>query len=170
MHVAIVGIGGLGHLALQFAKAWGCEVTAISSSADKEAQARELGADHFVISKEEGALEALEGKFDFILSTVCANLNWAAYVNMLRPKGTLCFVGVTSEDIRIPAFPLIVGQRRVVGSPIGSPGTIRKMLDFVVEKQVKTQVETFPMSEVNQAIDRVRKNAVRYRVVLCNEV
>jgi uncharacterized zinc-type alcohol dehydrogenase-like protein len=171
MSVGIIGIGGLGHLAIQFARAMGCEVTALSTSADKEEEARALGAQHFVHSRQEGALEGLAGRFDFILSTITAAIDWAPYIQALRPRGRLCFVGAAGDTISVPTFGLILGQRSVCGSPIGSPQMIREMFHFAERSGVHARTETFALKDVNQALDHVRKNQARYRVVLdCQSV
>jgi alcohol/geraniol dehydrogenase (NADP+) len=166
--VGIVGIGGLGHLGLQFAKAFGAEVTALSTSKDKEAEALELGADHFVNTRDMGALKKIAGSFDFLLSTVSADQDWQALVNSLRPKGTLCVVGVPPSQISIQAFPLIGGQKAISGSPIGSPRDLHEMLDVAARHGVKAISERFPMAKANEAITRVKKGKVRYRAVLAN--
>ncbi len=168
MKVGVIGIGGLGHLALQFASKMGCEVTAFSSTPDKESEARGLGAHHFVFGDDSQTLEKVASTQDFILSTVSADLNWESYVDALRPGGRLCFVGVPKETIKIPAFSLIVGRNSISGSPIGSRTDIREMLDFAVRHDIKPCTETIPMSKVNEGIDRLRNNQVRYRVVLEN--
>jgi len=168
MKVGVIGIGGLGHLALQYANAFGCEVTAFSTSRSKEAEAKNFGAHHFVCTTEAGALEKIAGSLDFILSTVSADVNWIDYINVLRQKGRLCIVGVPESDIRFPAFPLIAGQKSISGSLIGSPALIQEMLQFSAQHGIKAQTETFPMSEVNQALERLRQNEARYRIVLKN--
>jgi uncharacterized zinc-type alcohol dehydrogenase-like protein len=166
--VGIIGIGGLGHLGLQFAKAFGAEVTAFSTSSDKEAEAKELGAHHFVNTRDNGALKKLAGSFDFLLSTVSADQDWVAIVNGLRPKGTLCVVGVPPSPISIQAFPLIGGQRSISGSPTGSPRDLFEMLDVAARHGIKAITERFPMAQANEALVRVKKNQVRYRAVLAN--
>src|ERR1035437_7094753 len=118
MRVGVVGVGGLGHLALQYARAMGCEVTAFSTSPDKEAEARRLGAHHFIDARDVAAMEKAANSLDFVLSTVCAHVNWADYLNALKPKGKLCIVGVPQNDIRLQAFPLILGRKTVFGSPV----------------------------------------------------
>jgi uncharacterized zinc-type alcohol dehydrogenase-like protein len=164
--VGVIGIGGLGHLALQFAKAWGCEVTAFSHSPNKEEEARNFGADHFISSSDAEALEAAAGSLDFIISTVHANLDWNAYMAMLRPNGKLCFVGATPEPIELPVFSLIMGNRSVVGSQIGSRIRIREMLEMAAKHGIEAETELMPMSEVNKAVQHVRDGKARYRVVL----
>jgi len=167
--VGVVGIGGLGHLGLQFAKAFGAEVTALSTSKDKEAEALKMGADHFVNSRDMGELKKISGSFDFLLSTVSADQDWQALVNCLRPKGTLCVVGVPPSPISIQAFSLIAGQKSVSGSPIGSPRDLHEMLDVAARHGVKAITERFPMAKANEAIAKVKKSKVRYRAVLTNQ-
>jgi uncharacterized zinc-type alcohol dehydrogenase-like protein len=166
--VGIVGIGGLGHLGLQFAKAFGAEVTALSTSKDKEAEALEMGADHFVHTRDMESMKKIAGSFDLVLSTVSADQDWQALVNSLRPKGILCVVGVPPSPIALQAFPLISGQRSVAGSPIGSPRDLYEMLDVAARHGVKAITERFAMAKANEAIAKVKKSKVRYRAVLTN--
>jgi len=166
--VGVVGIGGLGHLGLQFAKTFGAEVTALSTSKDKEEEALKMGADHFVNTRDTAELKKIAGAFDFLLSTVSADQDWQALVNSLRPKGTLCIVGVPPSPISIQAFPLIAGQRSISGSPTGSPRDLHEMLDVAARHEVKAITERFPMAKANDAIAKVKKNKVRYRAVLTN--
>jgi uncharacterized zinc-type alcohol dehydrogenase-like protein len=166
--VGIVGIGGLGHMALQFARVFGAEVTAFSTSEAKEKEARALGAHHFVNTRESKAMREVAGKFDFILTTINADQDWMAYIQALRPTGTLCFVGVPPSPISVHAFPLISGTRTITGSPIGSPHMLREMIDVAARHGIKAQTESFPMAKVNEAIEKVKKNKVRYRAVLAN--
>jgi uncharacterized zinc-type alcohol dehydrogenase-like protein len=166
--VGIVGIGGLGHLGLQFAKAFGAEVTALSTSKEKEAEALEMGADHFVNTRDTAELKKVAGSFDLVLSTVSADQDWQALVNSLRPKGTLCVVGVPPSPISLQAFPLIAGQKAVAGSPIGSPRDLHEMLDVAARHGVKAITERFAMAKANEAIAKVKKSQVRYRAVLTN--
>ena len=166
--VGIIGIGGLGHMAIQFARVFGAEVTAFSTSAGKEEEARALGAHHFVNSRESKALKEVAGTFDFILSTINADQDWGIYIQALRPTGTLCFVGVPPSPVSVHAFPLISGLRSISGSPTGSPSMIGEMLDVAARHGVKAQTESFPMSKANEAIEKVKKNKVRYRAVLAN--
>jgi uncharacterized zinc-type alcohol dehydrogenase-like protein len=166
--VGIIGIGGLGHMALQFARAFGAEITAFSTSKDKAAEARALGATHFIHTRETGAIKKVAGSFDFLLSTVNADQDWPAYVNALRPKGTLCFVGVPQAPISLPVFPLVGGQRSVSGSPTGSPHDLEEMLDVAARHNIKAVTERFEMSKANEAVAKVKKNQVRYRAVLAN--
>jgi uncharacterized zinc-type alcohol dehydrogenase-like protein len=166
--VGIVGIGGLGHLAIQFARVFGAEVTAFSTSAAKENEARALGAHNFVNTRESKAMKEVAGTHDFILSTINADQDWGVYIQSLRPTGTLCFVGVPPSPVALQAFPLIAGIRSVTGSPIGSPSRMREMLDVAARHSVTAKTECFPMAKANEAIEKVTKNKVRYRAVLAN--
>jgi len=166
--VGVIGIGGLGHLAVQFARVFGADVTAFSTSAAKEAAAREMGAHRFVNTRETRALKEVAGSLDFIISTVNADQDWGIYIQALRPTGTLCFVGVPPSPVTLQAFPFISGIRSVTGSPIGPPSRIREMLDVAARHGVKAYTERFPMAKANEAIEKVKKNKVRYRAVLAN--
>ena len=167
--VAVIGIGGLGHIALKFLNAWGCEVTAFTSSESKCEEALSLGADKTLNSKDAAEIQAAARSFDFIISTVNVKLDWNLYINTLKPKGRLHFVGATLEPLDIGAMPLIMGQISVSGSPVGSPATIEKMFDFSSRHQIQPQVELFPMSKINDAFDRLKSGKARYRIVLTNE-
>lgn len=167
--VGVVGIGGLGHMALKFLRAWGCEVTAFSSSAGKADEARRLGADRVINSRDDGEMAKLKGTFDFILVTANVPLNWPAYLDALAPRGRLHFVGAVLEPVPVPVFPLIMGQKSVSGSPLGSPTTTAAMLDFAARHRIAPQTETFPLSRVNEAIDHLRAGKARYRIVLEND-
>jgi uncharacterized zinc-type alcohol dehydrogenase-like protein len=166
--VGVIGIGGLGHMAIQFARVFGAEVTAFSTSAAKESEARALGAHRFVSTRETRAIKEVFGSLDFIISTVNVDQDWGIYIQSLRPTGTLCFVGVPPSPISLQAFPLISGIRSVSGNPSGSPYRIREMLDVAARHGVKAQTESFPMAKANEAIEKVKKNKVRYRAVLAN--
>lgn len=164
--VGVVGIGGLGHMAIQFARAWGCDVTAFSHSADKEGEARRLGAHAFVGTHDTTALQGMARSLDVLIVTVNVTLDWPAYVNMLRPRGRLVVVGGVLEPLQIPAFALIVGQRMVTGSATGSAQTIAEMLAFAARHGVRPITQAFGLSQVNEAIDLLRANRARYRLVL----
>jgi len=166
--VGIVGIGGLGHMGLQFARAFGCEVTAFSTSKNKEAEARTLGAHHFVNTLDTGALKKVAGSLDLILSTVSADQDFQSLVNALRPKGALVLLGASPSALQISPFSLLAGQKAIAGSPTGSPRDLNEMLDVAARHNVKAITESFPMKKANEAITRVKKNQVRYRAVLAN--
>lgn len=163
---AVIGIGGLGHLALQFLNAWGCEVTAFTSSEDKKREALALGAHHTLDSRDSGEIEKAAGQFDLIISTVNVKLDWNLYVNALKPRGRLHFVGATLDPIDLSVFPLIMGQRSVSGSPVGSPATIAQMLEFAGHHGIKPRIEEFSFSEINEALARLKSGKAHYRVVL----
>lgn len=164
MRVAVVGVGGLGHMALQFYRAYGCEVTAISHTDSKKDDALEFGAHNFVTSKNQ-ELSNLANYFDFILTAANVDLNWTGLLNTLRPKGKLCLVGAAS-NISVPVNALLFGQKTITTSVIGSPSRIQEMLEFAARQRVLPQTELFKLSEVNDAISKVRENNVRYRAVL----
>ncbi len=167
--VGIVGIGGLGHLAIQFARVFGAEVTAFSTTIAKEDEARSLGAHSFVNSRESKAMKEVAGSLDFIITTVNADQEWSAYLQALRPNGALWFVGVPPSPVCVHAFPLISGLRTIGGSPVGSPAALREMLDVAARHGVKATTERFPMDKANEAIEKVKKGKVRYRAVLANQ-
>jgi uncharacterized zinc-type alcohol dehydrogenase-like protein len=166
--VGVIGIGGLGHMALGFLRAWGCEVTAFSTSPEKEEEARRLGAHHFLNSRDAAALEKRAGYFDMILSTVNVSLPWDAYIGALAPKGKLHLVGA-APSVEATVFPMLIGQRSVGASPLGSPATIGTMLDFAARHGIAPQTESFPMSRVNDAMEKLRSGKPRYRIVLEND-
>jgi uncharacterized zinc-type alcohol dehydrogenase-like protein len=166
MRVGVVGIGGLGHLGLQFARAMGCEVTAFSSSPDKEAEARGFGAHRFLDVHEPKALASAESSLDFILSTVYVSPDWSGLLNALRPNGTLCLVGAPGEPLSIPPVVLVVGQKSVTGSAIGGRPAIREMLGFAARHGVVARTQVRPLAEADAAFDEVRRGRARYRMVL----
>lgn len=167
--VAVIGIGGLGHMALQFLRAWGCEVTAFTSTDSKRTEALEMGAHHTINSRDPEAIAAAAGRFDLVLSTVNVKLDWNAFIETLVPRGRLHFVGATVEPLDLGAFPLIMGQRSVSGSPVGSPAVIAQMLEFAARHDIKPVIETFPFDQVNEALDRLRSGEARYRIVLSRD-
>jgi uncharacterized zinc-type alcohol dehydrogenase-like protein len=166
--VGVIGIGGLGHLALRFLRAMGCEATAFTSSPDKRETALELGARRVVCSTSPREIRSVAGQLDFLLCTAPARIDWISYLETLKPNGVLCLVGAPAGLVQFPAAQLLSSQRVICGSDIGSPAAIREMLAFAAEHGIGAQVETAPMADVNAAIQRVRENRVRYRMVLTN--
>src|SRR6266700_5766052 len=164
--VGIIGIGGLGHMAVKFAAAYGCEVTAFTSSASKFDEAKSFGAHHVVSSNDSAAIKKLAGSFDLLISTVNVPLDWEAMIGSLAPNGRLHVVGAVLEPIPVAAFSLIMGQRSVSGSPGGSPVAIETMLDFASRHSIAPQTEHFPMSNINEAFARLESGKARYRIVL----
>jgi uncharacterized zinc-type alcohol dehydrogenase-like protein len=166
MGVGVVGIGGLGHLALQFARAMGCEVTAISSTPDKEPDARSFGAHRFLATAEPEALRSAASTLDFILSTVYVPQDWAGLLRALRPNGVLCFVGAPAEALKLRVGALLGGQKTVTASAIGGRPAIREMLDFAARHTVAAKAHVQPLAKADAAFDEVRKGRARYRIVL----
>ena len=164
--VGVIGIGGLGHLALQFLNKWGCEVTAFSSNPEKSSELKTLGAHRVVNSKDSEALKAEAGRYNFILSTVAVPLEWSEYINALAPRGRLHTVGAVLEPIPVGAFPLIMAQRSISGSPLGSPSTTATMLEFCARHTIAPTIQEFPLEKVNEAIDLLENGSPRYRIVL----
>lgn len=167
--VGVIGIGGLGHLALRFLNAWGCEVTAFTSSEAKAAEAARLGAHKAVNSRDAEAIAGVAGTYDFIISTVNVPLDWDAYMGALAPKGRLHHVGAVLEPQAVPAFGLIAGQKQVSGTPLGAPNTMKTMIDFCARHQIQPQTEHFPMSKINDAFEHLKSGKARYRIVLDND-
>jgi uncharacterized zinc-type alcohol dehydrogenase-like protein len=168
--VGVIGIGGLGHMAVQFLQKWGCEVYAFTSSQAKREEALALGAHGTLSSRGGPEWTKMAGSFDFILSTVNVSLDWNAYISLLAPRGRLHTVGAVLEPMAVSAFPLILGQKSVSGSPLGSPVNTARMLDFCARHQIAPVTETFPMSKINDALARLRSGEARYRVVLENDL
>ena len=164
--VGVIGIGGLGHLALQFLRAWGCHVTAFTSSEAKMEEAKKMGAHDAIDSTNARALRKAVGKFDFILSTVNVSLDWNGYLNCLAPRGRLHHVGAVLEPLALPVFSMMGQQRSVSASPLGSPATAAKMLEFCARHGIAPITETFPVSKINDAIAHLEAGKARYRVVL----
>lgn len=164
--VGVIGIGGLGHLAIKFLKHWGCEVTAFSSNPDKTEEILKMGAHQVINSKSKEDLKKVAGKLNFILNTTNASLNWRAYLKALAPTGRFHTVGMVTEPMSIPASSLINGEKTVGGSPVGSPALTRTMLDFCVRHNIYPTVEEFPMEQINEAIEHLAEGKARFRVVL----
>lgn len=163
--VGVIGIGGLGHMALQFLNKWGCEVTAFTSSESKREEALKLGAHRVVAGGDKAAFKALSGQLDFILVTVNVAMDWNQYLRLLGPRGRLHFVGAVMEPMSVPVRMLFT-QKEISGSPVGSPATIATLLDFCARHQLAPMTETFAMSDVNAAMEHLRAGKARYRVVL----
>lgn len=165
--VGVIGIGGLGHLALKFLNAWGCEVTAFTSSADKKSdEAKQMGAHRVVDSTSDDALQGEAGRFDLILNTANANLNWKAFLNALGPRGALHSVGAVPDPMEVEIFDLLLKQRQLSSSPLGSPATLQDMLEFCGRHGIAPVTESFKMSEANEALRHLKDGKARYRIVL----
>jgi uncharacterized zinc-type alcohol dehydrogenase-like protein len=167
--VGVIGIGGLGHMALQFLGKWGCEVVAFTSSDSKRQEALKLGAHSVVNSRDSAEMQKLAGSLSFILVTANVTLDWPVILNALAPKGRLHFVGAVLEPVPVAAFSLISGQKGISGSPLGSPATTSKMVTFCARHGIAPIIEKFPMSRVNEALAHLRAGKARYRIVLEND-
>jgi len=166
MRVGIVGIGGLGHLALQFANALGATVTAISSSISKENDAKKLGAHHFLCSNDSNKMKEARGTFDLILNTVSSDLAWPSYISLLDYNGVFCNVGAPPSNIAFPPFILTMHKITVTGSHIGGPVEFPEMLDLCSKHNIKCVIEKLPFDQVNAGMERVRALKVIFRLVL----
>ena len=164
--VGVIGIGGLGHMALKFLSAWGCEVTAFSSNPNKKEQILKMGAHNVVNSRDPKELESIAGSLNFILNTTNVTLDWNSYLTTLAPKGRFHNVGAVLEPMAIPAFTLIGGEKSVAGSPLGSIALTRTMLEFCVRHDIYPTVEEFKMEDVNKAMKHLEEGKARYRIVL----
>jgi uncharacterized zinc-type alcohol dehydrogenase-like protein len=167
--VGVIGIGGLGHMALQFANKWGCEVHAFTTSDDKRAEAEKLGAHYVHNTKQADSLKKLAGSLDLIISTINVPLDVPKLLGALAPKGRLHVVGAVLKPMEVPAFGLIFGQKSVAGSPTGSPTALDAMLSFCARHSIAPVTEMFPMSQINDAFERLRSGKARYRIVLVND-
>lgn len=164
--VGVVGLGGLGHMGVKFAVAMGAEVTVFSTSPSKEADARKLGAHHFVVTKEAENMTPLAGKFDFILDCVSAPHDVNAYLALLKYYGSMVLVGVPEEPVATHAFSLIVNNRTLAGSGIGGIKETQEMLDYCREHDITSDVEIIPIQKIDEAYERTVKGDVRYRFVI----
>lgn len=164
--VGVIGIGGLGHLAIKFLRAWGCEVTAISQSPEKEPDAKRFGAHNFVNSSDPAELMKYANSFNYIISTVNKLPDLTNYLITLRPKGKLVLVGVVVEPIQFGMFPLLFGEKVIASGAVGSPAAIATMLDFAARHNILPLTETFKFSQLNEAIKKLREGKIRYRAVL----
>jgi len=164
--VAILGLGGLGHMGVKIAAAMGAEVTVISTSASKEADAKRLGAHHFVVSSDPEQMKSVHQKFDIIINTVSAKHDYNAFLHLLALNGTRVLVGVPPDAQPVHAFSLIGRRRSLAGSLIGGIPETQEMLDFCAEHGIVSDVEVIPMQQVNEAYERTIKADVRYRFVI----
>ena len=164
--VGIVGIGGLGHMGVKFAAAYGCEVTAFTSSESKFDEARGFGAYQVVSTRDADAIKKLAGTFDLLIVTVNVTLDWNGLIATLAPGGRMHVVGAVMEPLPIAIVPMIFGQKSVSGSPTGSPVAMETMLEFAARHNIAPQTEHFPMSQINAAFERLEACKARYRIVL----
>ena len=166
MKVAIVGLGGLGHMGVKFAVSFGAEVTVISTSASKEADAKKLGATHFLISTDADAMKKYNSYFDVILDAISANHDFTTYLNLLATNGKLMVVGLPIESPKVQPFSLVTNRRSVIGSCIGGMQETQEMLDYCAEHNIVSDIEIIPMQGINEAYTRMLKGDVKYRFVI----
>lgn len=166
--VGIVGIGGLGHMALQYSAAMGCETWAISTSASKEAEARKFGATHFLVSTDATAMAAMTGKFDFILCAASGKFDVNMYMKLLKPRTNFCIVGLpaVATPLEVAPFSVVMGEKAIVGSMIGGTKDMRAMLEFSAAHKCYPQVEVIDFDRANYGFDRMKEGSARYRMVL----
>ncbi|MEJ5944082.1 NAD(P)-dependent alcohol dehydrogenase [Pseudokineococcus basanitobsidens] len=164
--VAIVGLGGLGHMGVKIAKALGAEVTVLSQSLKKQEDGLRLGADHYYATGDEGTFESLAGSFDLIVSTISANVDFNAYLGLLKLDGALVQVGAPEKPLDIAAFSLIQGRKTLAGSKIGGIRQTQEMLDFCAEHGIGAEVEVIGGDQIDEAYERVVASDVRYRFVI----
>ena len=166
MKVAFVGLGGLGHMGVKFAVSFGAEVTVISTSPSKEADAKKLGATHFLVSTDKEAMSKYNSYFDVILDAISANHDYTTYLNLLGIDGKLMVVGLPIESPKVQPFSLVTNRRSVIGSCIGGMKETQEMLDYCAEHNIVSEIEVIPMQKINEAYDRMLKGDVKYRFVI----
>ncbi|CAK9170972.1 unnamed protein product [Ilex paraguariensis] len=167
IHLGVVGLGGLGHVAVKFAKAFGVKVTVISTSPNKKKEAIEhLGADSFLVSRDQDQMQAAMGTLDGIIDTVSADHPLLPLIGLLKSHGKLVLVGAPNKPLELPVFPLLMGRKIVAGSIIGGMKETQEMVDFAAKHNIRADVEVIPMDYVNTAMDRLEKADVRYRFVI----
>jgi uncharacterized zinc-type alcohol dehydrogenase-like protein len=164
--LAVLGLGGLGHMGVKFGASFGAEVTVLSTSPSKEADARRLGAQHFIVSRDSAQMESAAGRFDFILDTVSAEHDMNSYLNLLKRDGTLILVGVPEKPFALQPFSVIPKRRALAGSMIGGIKETQEMLDYCAEHGIVSDVETIAIQDINEAFERTIKGDVRYRFVI----
>ena len=164
--VAVVGLGGLGHMGVKLAHALGAEVTVLSQSSKKQTDSKRMGADHFYATSDPDTFTKLAKSFDLILNTVSAALNWSEYLNLLKVDGSMVLVGLPEKDVALGAFSLTAGRRSLAGSQIGGIVETQEMLDFCSKHGIACDIEEIPIQKVNEAYERVLKGDVRYRFVI----
>jgi uncharacterized zinc-type alcohol dehydrogenase-like protein len=164
--VGVIGLGGLGHMAVKLAASMGAQVTMLSTSPSKEADARRLGADAFALTSDPAAFQKLAGQFDILIDTISAAHDYNAYLGLLRLMGTMVIVGVPSQPAPVAAFSLIGGNKRLAGSGIGGIAETQEMLDYCAAHGIVSDIEIIPIQQINEAYERMLKADVRYRFVI----
>lgn len=164
--IAIVGIGGIGHLAIKYAHALGAEVTALSQTMEKESDALKFGADHYYATSDPNTFTKLAGQFDVILNTTSANLNLDAYVSMLNINGTFVIIGDSGKPQQFNTLSILMGRRRIAATPGGGIPETQEMLNFSAQHNIAPEIEVINANQINEAFDRLKRNDVRYRFVI----
>lgn len=164
--VAVIGLGGLGHMGVKFAVSFGADVTVISTSPSKEADAKRLGAHHFLLSTDQDAMKKHNSHFDVILDTVSANHDYTNFLDLLDLEGKLLIVGLPSEEPSLSPFSLITKRRSIIGSMIGGIAETQEMLDYCADNHIVSDVEVIPMPYINDAYERMIRSDVKYRFVI----
>jgi len=164
--VGVIGLGGLGHLGVKFSASFGAEVTMISTSPSKEADAKKLGAHNFLLQTDRSQMKKYDSYFDVVLNTISANHDYEKYLNLLGYEGKMMIVGLPSEEPRVKPFALLKNRRSITGSMIGGTRETQEMLDYCAEKNIVSEVEVIPIQQINEAYERMLKNDVRYRFVI----
>lgn len=164
--LAVLGLGGLGHMAVKFGVAFGAEVTVLSTSPNKEADAKKLGAHNFVVTSDTAQAQAAKNSFDFILDTVSADHDFSLYLSMLKTNGTHILVGLPSNALQVPPFSIVGGRKSVAGSSIGGIQETQEMLDFCAEHNIVSDIEVIDIKDIQSAYERMEKGDVRYRFVI----
>ncbi|HZY82615.1 MAG TPA: NAD(P)-dependent alcohol dehydrogenase, partial [Cyclobacteriaceae bacterium] len=164
--VGIVGLGGLGHMAVKFAVSFGAEVTMLSTSKSKEADAKKLGAHNFALTTDDAQMKKLSNHFDIILNTVSADHDYENYLKLLGVNGKMIIVGLPQHPPTVSPFDLVPKRRSIIGSMIGGTAETQEMLDYCAEKNITSDVEVIPMNYINEAYERMIRNDVKYRFVI----
>jgi uncharacterized zinc-type alcohol dehydrogenase-like protein len=164
--LAVLGLGGLGHMGVKFGVAFGAEVTVLSTSPSKEEDAKKLGAHHFVVTSDPEQIKTAQGTFDFILDTVSAEHDFNMYLSLLRTNGVMMCVGAPSKPAEISAFSLLGGRKSVAGSGIGGIKETQEMLDFCAENNIVSDIELIDIKDITKSYERMLKGDVRYRFVI----
>ncbi|MDH2907713.1 MAG: NAD(P)-dependent alcohol dehydrogenase [Candidatus Nitrosotalea sp.] len=164
--VAIIGLGGIGHMGVKIAHALGAEVTVLSHSLKKQEDGKKLGADYFYATSNPETFEKLKGHFDLIINTVSAELDWNQYLELLALDGSMVVVGIPEKQTSVGAFPLVAGRRSLAGSLIGGIKETQEMLDFCAKNNIASEIELIPIQKVNEAYKRILNSDVRYRFVI----
>jgi uncharacterized zinc-type alcohol dehydrogenase-like protein len=166
MKVAVIGLGGLGHMGVKFAVSFGAEVTVISTTPSKEADAKKLGATNFIVSTDKDAMSNYNSYFDVILDAISANHDYTQYLNLLGIDGKLMVVGLPIESPKVQPFSLVTNRRSVIGSCIGGMKETQEMLDYCAKHNIVSEIEVIPMQKINEAYERMLKGDVKYRFVI----